>query len=56
MAIALQAGDTVQLKSGGPYMTVDALWGDGEVKCAWFAGDKQQAHNFRETSLVKVDD
>lgn len=29
-------GDVVQVKSGGPKMTVDVVIKDGEVTCVWF--------------------
>ncbi len=38
--IALKKGDVVQLKSGGPKMTVVSTGGgheDGSVQCAWHA-------------------
>lgn len=39
-----QTGDVVQLKSGGPKMTVSTLK-DGEVWCVWF--DKDNAPQSR---------
>ncbi len=30
-------GDVVQLKSGGPLMTVQELRGDNWVQCVWFS-------------------
>ncbi|WP_184100962.1 DUF2158 domain-containing protein [Sphingopyxis panaciterrulae] len=53
MADELEPGDTVQLKSGGPLMTVDIVHSYGEISCVWFAGEKQQSHVFQKTSLVK---
>ena len=46
-------GDTVQLKSGGPIMTVD---GDGDygigVKCKWFDTHQElKSNSFAEASL-----
>jgi uncharacterized protein YodC (DUF2158 family) len=32
----LQRGDVVQLKSGGPVMTINALQSEGSVVCQWF--------------------
>jgi uncharacterized protein YodC (DUF2158 family) len=56
MVDGLKAGDTVELKSGGPLMTVEAVFDDGEVKCVWFAGEKQQTHIFAGSSLIKPED
>jgi uncharacterized protein YodC (DUF2158 family) len=56
MVDGLKAGDTVELKSGGPMMTVEVVFDDGEVKCVWFAGEKQQTHIFADSSLVKSQD
>jgi uncharacterized protein YodC (DUF2158 family) len=43
-------GDIVQLKSGGPRMTVAETdqWG---VTCQWFAGSKLSRGKFREDQL-----
>jgi len=35
-----RTGDTVQLKSGGPKMTVEGIISDYDVRCQWFAGKK----------------
>jgi len=35
-------GDVVQLKSGGPSMTVKQLCRDGDLQCAWFTGPHNQ--------------
>ena len=32
----MQVGDVVQLKSGGPYMTVSKMCDDGNVECVSF--------------------
>lgn len=47
-----QVGDVVQLKSGGPRMTVEAV-DEGLVDCVWF--EKQKAHRnaFNAALLVK---
>ena len=36
MSEALKPGDTVQLKSGGPVMTVQSEAAEGYLVCAWF--------------------
>ena len=48
----IQAGDVVQLKSGGPYMTVAGIE-EGEAYCEWFEGKKNAGAKFPLTSLVK---
>jgi len=51
---SLNPGNTVQLKSGGPKMTVSHLekgtWGD-TLYCEWFDGKTVQHWNFKPTSL-----
>jgi uncharacterized protein YodC (DUF2158 family) len=38
-----KVGDTVELKSGGPVMTVTAfVKGSASVRCAWFTPDNTQ--------------
>ena len=59
----IKAGSIVQLKSGGPMMTVnhigdeDDVW-KGHAYCDWFVQDKppwkKQASHFRLTSLRLV--
>lgn len=49
-------GDTVELKSGGPRMTVeDVLLGVG-IRCQWFAGSKLQDGMFPPESLKKPEE
>ena len=50
--MAFQPGDVVQLKSGGPRMTVENVTGD-EVECVWFEKNKQEYGTFREVLLTK---
>lgn len=52
-------GDTVQLKSGGPVMTVDSDQGDGTVWCIWFSTAKDgtsevKGNAFKYSMLTKV--
>jgi uncharacterized protein YodC (DUF2158 family) len=59
-----QVGDTVQLKSGGPWMTIDHIGSrvqggtSDEALCSWFEKNKaKQQRNtdwFKLTSLKKV--
>jgi uncharacterized protein YodC (DUF2158 family) len=50
-------GDVVQLKSGGPQMTISELSGapgsqDFEVKCIWFEKSKQLSNWFVADTLI----
>lgn len=51
-------GDVVQLKSGGPSMTVSDVntgaLGD-KVACEWFDGSKRMRENFSPDALKKPD-
>lgn len=59
MANAFNRGDIVQLKSGGPPMTVDSLPGDSkhyeqtgeEYWCTWFKGATRDQGGFEEHLL-----
>lgn len=48
-----QVGDTVQLKSGGPKMTVQDPSTSLGIKCQWFAGSKLEHGFFPESSLMR---
>lgn len=53
-----QAGDTVQLKSGSPDMTIENIGKYGyddyqSAKCQWFEKNKLETGIFPLTSLVK---
>ncbi len=37
-----KVGDTVQLKSGGPVMTIDSAIGSGEYWCVWFPSNSSE--------------
>ena len=52
MAKKFKKGDIVQLKSGGPKMTVehDDLY-DGDVAVVWFAGSKMERKSIDQESL-----
>ena len=53
MADNLNAGDLVQLKSGGPKMTIERLMPSGDsFKCTWFSGNKHNTEVFRKDALV----
>ncbi len=36
MTTEFKEGDTVQLKSGGPIMTIESRQNDGSFWCVWF--------------------
>ena len=48
-----KAGDVVQLKSGGPAMTVGEIRFDGWVSCTWFDGGKDKSRYF-EPELLQI--
>jgi uncharacterized protein YodC (DUF2158 family) len=53
-----KAGDIVQLKSGGPQMTVERVGSSiaaNALLCFWFEGDKLHDQWFQPTSLKKVE-
>ena len=55
----INAGDTVQLKSGGPIMTVESLEkSDNVIRawCQWFDGDKPMVNRFYLWSLRLASD
>jgi uncharacterized protein YodC (DUF2158 family) len=50
-------GDVVQLKSGGPKMTIISVAAsDGDYRCAWFSGSKHETGYFPHESLVVPQD
>jgi uncharacterized protein YodC (DUF2158 family) len=56
MADEIKAGDVVELKSGGPRMTVAKVenWnGVMRATCHWFEGDKPQQGYFPVSSLER---
>ncbi len=60
MPTKYEVGDIVQLKSGGPQMTVkkitDKFMDDEPINCQWFSGSKLQDGWFNAESLVKIED
>jgi uncharacterized protein YodC (DUF2158 family) len=52
----IKLGDVVQLKSGGPGMTVERLYrstsGEEKAECLWFDGTQPKSGQFALTSLV----
>lgn len=60
MSEALKGGDVVQLKSGGPLMTVLVDAGDGpeaSVRCIWYQEKEQKyaAESFSAVTLKRVE-
>ena len=55
MSDNFKPGDTVQLKSGGPKMTIYNIDGS-EAFCSWFEGNKRERGRFELTSLEKFDE
>jgi len=53
MAAAFKPGDIVQLKSGGPAMTVvkESEYDAGHYVCTWFKGASKENGRFVEASL-----
>jgi len=49
-----EIGDVVQLRSGGPRMTVHSLVSDGDVVCQWFEGNEVHEEHFPNEVLKKV--
>lgn len=58
MAAPFKIGDIVQLKSGGPKMTVTHIpTGDKDiVHTSWFAGSKKESGAFPVQALIPVSD
>jgi len=55
MAKGFEPGSIVQLKSGGPDMTIQEPSTDDHVWCQWFGGRKLERGRFPIASLVTVD-
>ena len=49
-----EIGQVVQLRSGGPKMTIHSLVSDGDVVCQWFEGNDVHERNFPNEVLKKV--
>jgi uncharacterized protein YodC (DUF2158 family) len=53
-AARFSVGEIVQLKSGGPKMSVKSIDADEDVYCSWFAGSKLSHGHFKPDQLVAV--
>lgn len=49
----IELGDVVQLKSGGPKMTVEKIDEDGKLTCVWFDKNEQYRETFDMIALEK---
>jgi len=56
MSVEFKPGDIVQLKSGGPRMTVREVTLRGEVRTSWFAGSKHESALFPVEALTTPDE
>jgi uncharacterized protein YodC (DUF2158 family) len=59
VAQSFKDGDVVQLKSGGPKMTIDKIavfftGGNEQARCVWFDGSKRMTDVFSLDSLTKA--
>ena len=52
---AFKVGDVVQLKSGGPLMTIAEVRGDEQCRCSWFLNGKRFQEMFNKDELEKVE-
>jgi uncharacterized protein YodC (DUF2158 family) len=50
--MALKSGDVVQLKSGGPLMTVRVVFSEHEILCEWFDGPNRKEGKFEGSVLT----
>ena len=50
----MNVGDVVQLKSGGPHMTITTVNTD-QVICIWFEKGKQEYSDFNPLVLEKIE-
>lgn len=55
--MAFASGDLVQLKSGGPTMTVQYVsdLGVEDTRCNWFVGHELKRCDFAADSLVRIE-
>ncbi len=51
MAERFEAGDVVQLKTGGPMMTVEGIDLSGRVICTWFQGPTRRQESITAAAL-----
>ena len=59
MSNGIEAGKIVELKSGGPYMTVERIFASDNglmAECDWFDGTTRKNGSFFVTSLKPIED
>jgi uncharacterized protein YodC (DUF2158 family) len=60
MSATLDIGDVVQLRAGGPWMTINDLdkdrTGHKRVHCTWVDGRKQKFRIYRPSVLEKLNE
>lgn len=49
----ISLGDIVNLKSGGPFMTINH-WEHGFYSCVWFVGETVNYGQFHADALYKI--
>ncbi len=54
--MAFKVGDIVQLKSGGPKMTVVQVSSASVLYASWFAGAKNERASFHPDALILAPD
>ena len=53
----MNVGDVVELNSGGPKMTVEAILDDVRIKCCWFDSGEEIRHaEFKKPILKKFEE
>ncbi len=50
-----KVGDIVELKSGGPEMTVNGFAANGKCVCSWFAAGEARTEQFFPDALELVE-
>lgn len=51
----IKIGDVVELRSGGPYMTVESVDENGYVSCTWYSKDLEyETFVFRRELLFRI--
>ena len=46
-----EIGDKVQLKSGGPVMTIEKIDNEEKIQCVWFKDVELESANFMQDTL-----
>ena len=52
--VNFKSGDVVQLKSGGPVMTVYSEGRDDVLICVWFDGTERKQGGFKPAMLIEA--